>query len=123
MNIRLIDVFVLGPFQLYISTLLKTPLLKIFSLYIGISTILFNGHNYLCLDSPKAICIINTPTIGKYQIHRLYNLFIMYPIMYIISQQPEIPKHFRILQWINIIIGFLYNLYYYAKYTKDYGLY
>ena len=115
---RLIDVFLDGPFQIYVGTIIQNKFLKFFMIYTGISNILFNGHNYLCIDLKK-ICIEYGgyhPVMGKYQIHRLYNLLIMYPIFYFASQQPELPQSVRLLLLLNIIIGFLYNLYYFIQY-------
>ena len=80
-NIRLVDVFITGPLQIYISTLLKNIFFKYFMLITGLLNIIFNGYVYL-LESKyikkkhaylKHIITEN----GKTQIHRLYNLIVI----------------------------------------------
>ena len=118
LSTRLIDVFLTGPMQIYVGTIIQNKFLKFFMIYTGITNILFNGHNYLCIDLKK-ICIEYGgyhPVSGKYQIHRLYNLLIMYPLMYIAYQQPELPETVGLLLLLNIIIGFIYNFYYFIYY-------
>ena len=48
-NIRLIDIFVIAPFLIYVSTKAKglTPLERNGLLIIGIATLIYNGKNYL----------------------------------------------------------------------------
>jgi hypothetical protein len=119
---RLLDVFVLGPFQIYIGTLVKNIFLKFVMIIIGMSSIIFNGHNFLCIDLQH--CFLDYPYhsgMGKYQIHRLYNLLIMYPLMYQVTQQPELSNSNKLLLLLNIIIGFVYNLFYYIYYIPIYG--
>lgn len=119
---RLLDVFVLGPFQIYIGTRLNNPFLNFSMILIGVSSILFNGHNFLCIDYGK--CFVNYPyhsEMGKHQWHRLYNLLIMYPLMYYVSQQNELSESNRQLLLLNIVIGYVYNLYYYVQYIRIYG--
>ena len=62
-KVRLTDVFITGPLQIIISTYITTsPLLRYFMLITGISTIIYNGHNFLLFDSvlkkplPDEIC-------------------------------------------------------------------
>ena len=76
-NIRLVDVFITGPLQIYVSTFLK---------------------NIITED-------------GKTQIHRLYNLFIMYPIFLYIILNFKLPTHLQLIFFINIVTGFIFNLY------------
>jgi len=54
-KIRLIDVFLIGPGLIYISYLQKKQvILSSAFLLTGISTILFNGKNYLDIKKAKA---------------------------------------------------------------------
>ena len=50
MDVQLVDVFISGPLQIYISTFLK-GFLKWFMLVTGISNILYNGHNVLYFNN------------------------------------------------------------------------
>ena len=120
---RLADVFIDGPLQIYIGTLLpKYSFLQLFMIFTGLSSIVFNGHNFLYIDakvlSNPLIPYVVHPQNGKYQIHRVWNLLVMYPIFYIVSQRPELQNTGWILTLfrITIIIGFLYNLYYFIQY-------
>lgn len=125
-NTRLIDVFLTGPLQIYISTFVKTPFLKYFMLITGLINIIFNGHNYLLMEKriiKKPVYVLQ-PFIsknGKYQIHRLYNLLIMYPIFLYIALYIKLPYYLRFLFVCNIIFGSLYNLYYFLniQYKKE----
>jgi len=119
MNSRLIDLFVSGPLQIYISFYIKQYVLKYFMLITGISNILYNTHNYLLLDRKilqKPLPILK-PFIdlnhGKRQFHRLYNLIIMYPLFFYIIMNYHLPIYLRIMFIINIIVGFTFNLYYF----------
>jgi hypothetical protein len=119
MNSRLIDLFVSGPLQIYISFYLKQYVFKYFMLITGISNILYNTHNYLLLDKKilqKPLPILK-PFIdlnhGKRQFHRLYNLIIMYPLFFYIIMNYHLPIYLRIMFIINIIVGFTFNLYYF----------
>ena len=127
-KVRLIDVFITGPLQIIISNHIKTsPLLRYFMLITGISTIIYNGHNFLLFDSilKKPLPILNKfihLKHGKYQVHRLYNLIIMYPIFIYVLLNIVMPFEVRILLLINIVIGFLYNLFYYIYYKNNRNL-
>lgn len=119
MNSRLIDLFVSGPLQIYISFYLKQYVFKYFMLITGISNILYNTHNYLLLDRKilqKPLPILK-PFIdlnhGKRQFHRLYNFIIMYPLFFYIIMNYHLPIYLRIMFIINIIVGFTFNLYYF----------
>lgn len=124
-KVRLIDVFITGPLQIIISTYITTsPLLRYFMLITGISSIIYNGHNFLLFDSvlKKPLPILNNFVHfehGKYQSHRLYNLTIMYPIFIYVLLNIVMPFELRILLLINIVIGFLYNLFYYNYYKHN----
>ena len=113
-NIRLVDVFITGPLQIYISTLLKNIYFKYFMLITGLLNIIFNGYVYL-LESKyikkkhaylKHIITEN----GKTQIHRLYNLIVMYPIFLYILLNFKLPPYLQLVFFINITIGFIFNL-------------
>ena len=111
MDVRLLDIFISGPLQIYISTFLK-GFLKWFMLVTGTSNILYNGHNYLYFhDYIKNYIKPITTTNGKTQIHRIYNLLIMYPIFLYIMLYCKLPIYVTILLFLNIISGFSYNLY------------
>ena len=118
-EIRLIDVFITGPLQIYISTFLKNEFLKYFMLITGILNIIYNGHNYLLFNNTiKQSIPILQPFVskdGKYQLHRIYNLVIMYPIFLYIALYCELPYYIRIIFFIDIFIGFLFNLYNFIK--------
>lgn len=117
---RLVDVFIDGPLQIYIGTLLPDTFLKYFMILTGLCSIIFNGHNFLYLNakvlSQPLIPLVH-PTDGKYQLHRVYNLLVMYPLFYIVSQKPQVLNSgwVHTLFMINIIIGFIYNLFSFIK--------
>ena len=121
-NTRLIDVFLSGPLQILISSYIKNVYFKYYILIVCISNIIYNGHNYLLFDekikSPYLpLPIFKTlidPKHGKTQMHRIYNLIIMYPIFTYIVLFTKLPHILTILYTINIIIGFFYNLYYFV---------
>ena len=114
---RLIDVFITGPLQIYISRYTTNIVLKYFMVFTGLLNILFNGHNFLLkkkyIKTPFAILKVFMSKNGKHQIHRIYNLIIMYPVFLYILLFYKLPYHIYIIFLINIIIGFLVNLYYY----------
>jgi hypothetical protein len=129
-TIRLFDVFVSGPLQIIISTYitrssLSLSLLRYFMLITGILNIIYNGHNFLLFDSilKQPLPILNKfihLKHGKFQLHRLYNLIIMYPIFIYVLLNIGMPFELRILLLINIVIGFLYNLFYFINYSSLY---
>lgn len=118
-NVRLIDVFILGPFQILVGISLKRKDLKAFFVLVGFFNILYNLHNYLYFDKkvlPSPIMPIDMASRGKTQIHRLYNILVMYPIMaYTLSTQ-RLPKYLQVFLVLDVVIGTLYNLYYFLKY-------
>jgi len=125
-NFRLIDVFISGPLQIFISSYISRThkslfLLHYFMLFTGILNILYNGHNFLLFNSNiKTPLPLIKPFInlkyGKHQLHRLYNLIIMYPVFIFVLLHIDIPIHIKVLFLINIIIGIIYNLYYFIIY-------
>lgn len=127
-TIRLFDVFVSGPLQIIISTYItrsSLSLLRYFMLITGILNIIYNGHNFLLFDSilKQPLPILNKfihLKHGKFQLHRLYNLIIMYPIFIYVLLNIGMPFELRILLLINIVIGFLYNLFYFINYSSLY---
>jgi hypothetical protein len=118
---RLVDVFLTGPLQIYVSTLIpKTDIFfKYFMLLTGVLNILYNGHNYLLfnytLKQPLDIFKPFVSNHGKHQFHRLYNLLIMYPIFIYIALKYNLPNYIQKLFILNIIVGIIYNLYYYIN--------
>ena len=111
MDIRIADIFISGPLQIYISTFLQ-GFFKFFMLITGISNIIFNGHNYLYFNNYIKNYIKPFTTLyGKHQIHRVYNLIIMYPIFLYIMLYGKLPYYLTILLFINVVLGYLYNLY------------
>lgn len=115
-NLRLVDVFITGPLQIYISNYIKNDLLKYFMILTGVLNILFNGHNFLLINhnikKPYNIFKYFISKNGKHQLHRIYNLFIMYPIFLYILLFYKLPSLAYYMFLINIILGFLFNLYY-----------
>ena len=90
-NIRIIDIFISGPLQIYISLFLKNLFLKYFMLMTVILNIAFNGYVFLLeikfIKRKHSYLKHIITEDGKTQIHRLYNLTIMYPVfLYIIDR-------------------------------------
>lgn len=126
-NVRIIDVFVTGPLQIYISLLIKNVFLKYFMLLTGILNILFNGYVFLLENriikrKHRYLKYVITKN-GKTQIHRVYNLTIMYPIFLYILLHFKIPTFIQFAFSLNIIIGFIYNLYNFILLRKKYSLF
>lgn len=115
---RLLDVFYTGPLQIYIGLQIPTTPLRFFMVFTGICTILYNLHNYLYID--KKLIKTNYfngfthPVHGKYQWHRLYNLFVMYPIfLYVYYNYSKAALSNLFL--LNIIVGWLFNAWNFVK--------
>jgi len=115
LDVRILDVFILGPLDLYISTFLH-GFLKLFMIYTGVTNILYNGHNYLHFNNyiDNHIKLFTTSN-GKRQIHRMYNLLIMYPIYVYIILYTNLPYYLKVLLTCSAIAGILFNLYYLYK--------
>ena len=118
--VRLTDVFFSGPLQIIVSNYIRKPLLRYFMLFTGILNIIYNGHNFLLFNSTikEPLPILNKFIHfknGKYQLHRLYNLIIMYPIFTYVLLNIVMPIEARILLLFNIIVGISYNLFYYLS--------
>lgn len=119
-NVRLIDVFITGPLQIFISFFLKITFFKYFMLITGILNIIYNGYVFLLKN--KFIKKIHSPfkhlitKNGKTQLHRLYNLFIMYPIFIYILLHFKLPSYLQALFYMNIVVGFAFNLYYFVSF-------
>ncbi len=115
--IRLYDVLIEGLLYIYISTIIDNIILKIFMMIIGIMTIAYNLNNLMYLDYKnikKSYFGRLTTSQGKTQIHRLYNIFIMYPIfIYVYTRIPKEYNIIRTLFIIDIVGGIIYNGYYY----------
>jgi hypothetical protein len=89
----------------------------------GILNIIFNGHNFLLFNSliKRPLPIIKQfvhVKDGKTQLHRLYNLIIMYPIFIYVLLNIVMPIELRILLLTNIVIGFVYILVHYIKLNR-----
>lgn len=126
MNTRLYDVFISGPIYILISTYINdnnsnnnsnnnNKFLKYFMLITGVLNILYNGHNYLYFNykyplNPLFDKFVDRKS-GKTQIHRLYNLLIMYPIFLYVYWYIKLPKLLSKIFLFMIIIGFSFNLY------------
>lgn len=127
-NIRLLDVFILGPLQIIISFYIENLYLKIFMLLTGILNIIFNGHNYLLQDIKylkKPIPILKffiNKYSGKTQLQKLYNVFIMYPLFVYICIYVKIPKILKFFLILDIICGVLYNFGSYLQNKQYYKL-
>lgn len=120
--IRFIDIFLTGPLQILVGTYVENIYLKIFMLLTGSLTIIYNYHNLLLfnniIDKPLPPFDIFVTQYGKTQTHRLYNLLFMYPIFYYVYQNTKLPSEISYLFLINIILGFLYNSFYYTKHLQ-----
>jgi hypothetical protein len=121
---RLMDVFITGPLQIIVSNYITRLELRYFMLITGLLNIIYNGHNFLLFESvlKKPLPILNKfihLKNGKHQLHRLYNLIIMYPVFTYVLLNIAMPFELRILLLINIVIGFLYNLYYYITIKRN----
>jgi len=123
-NIRIYDIFFSGPVYIYISTKLQNRVAKYIFLIIGISTLLYNLINLLIIDLKvikynDSYSYLIHKVNGKTNLHRLYNIIIMYPIMYwLIQELRNTEPQLYILCIMMIIIGFIYNLYYYIKINR-----
>jgi len=122
---RLIDVFLSGPLQLLISSYIARPsILHYYMAITGLTNILYNGHNFLLFNSIlKQPLPFIKPFVdlqnGKTQLHRFYNLVIMYPIFIIVLLRVDMPSVVKVLFLINIMVGIVYNLYYYLSVYKN----
>lgn len=109
---RLIDVFLLGPIQILVGLLINDNIfLRLFMILTGILNIIYNGNNYLYFNygvKPILSPFVNKKH-GKTQIHRIYNLLVMYPIFYYIYQNYEMPSFIKTIFYWDIIIGALFN--------------
>jgi len=120
-KVRLLDVLGLGPIQIAVSTYVKQPWLKCFMLVTGISTIIYNLHNFLyfhtdVLNKPNPIFKgFVDPLNGKFQNHRLYNILIMYPLFLLAYNSTKLPTTLKYLFLLDIIIGTIYNSYHYCS--------
>jgi hypothetical protein len=118
-KVRLLDVLVLGPMQIAVSTYVKQPWLKCFMLVTGMLTIIYNLHNFLyfhtdVLKTPNPIFKgFVDPLNGKIQTHRLYNILIMYPLFLLAYKSTRLPPLLKWILLLDIIIGAIYNSYHY----------
>jgi hypothetical protein len=125
-DVRILDIFISGPLQIYVSLLLKNKFLKYFIFITGILNIAFNGYVFLLKSKyirkkHRYLKYLITED-GKRQIHRLYNLTIMYPIFLYILLHCKLPVFIQFAFFSNIVIGFIYNLYNFIILRQKYGL-
>lgn len=121
-NPRLLDIFITGPFRIYISKYIKSYFLKLYILTEGIFVIAFNLYTYLHINKNitllpyKIINSYSNKKRGKPQIHRLFNIFVMYPIHVYILYTNQFTSFQFILFLIITFTGFVYNTYNYIHY-------
>jgi len=125
-DVRILDIFISGPLQIYVSLFLKNIFLKYFMLMTGILNIAFNGYVFLLenkfIKKKHRYLKYFITEDGKRQIHRLYNLTIMYPIFLYILLHSKLPVFIQFAFFSNIVIGFIYNLYNFIILRQKYGL-
>lgn len=113
LSARLLDL-ISGPIHLLVAKYINNDeLLRLYMVFTGVTAILFNMHNYLYINAKilkKPLISIIDKKEGKTQVHRVYNLFVMYPIFMYIYRNYELPELLRTAFLFDIIIGFLYNL-------------
>ena len=120
---RELDVLISGPLYLFASQWVKNRVLKTFVLAVGFGTIIYNLHNYLYIDarilkhSLLPSSLVN-PRWGKTQLHRLYNICIMYPILFYIYKNISVPVYLHLILYTQLGVGFIYNLINYLKLSK-----
>jgi hypothetical protein len=123
-DVRLIDIFLTGPFRIYLSYYVENKFSSYYLFYGGLCVLLFNLFTYLyinlnltCLETPfKFINEYSDKNKGKPQLHRLYNLFVMYPIEIFILSTSNLSVLQKMLYLLLIVSGFIYNF-------KNYLLY
>lgn len=125
-DVRILDIFISGPLQIYVSLFLKNIFLKYFMFITGILNIAFNGYVYLLKSKyikkkHRYLKYLITED-GKTQIHRLYNLTIMYPIFLYILLHSKLPVFIQFAFFTNIVIGFIYNLNNFVLLQHKYGV-
>jgi hypothetical protein len=125
LNTRLVDTFILGPFQMYIALkyINNNPLLKWYLFGVGLFSFIWNTHNYFYIDT-EFVNQSYMPAVhrqhGKYQIHRVYNLLIMYPVyIYVLNNYSLSPFTYTCLM-VNIIVGIVFNLYHYLNISEEF---
>ena len=123
-DVRLIDIFLTGPFRIYLSYYVENSFSSYLLFYSGIGILLFNLFTYLYinlnitfLETPfKFINEYSDKNKGKPQLHRLYNLFVMYPIEIFILLTSNLSFLQKMLYLLLIVSGFIYNLKNYIYY-------
>jgi hypothetical protein len=105
-NSRLFDIFYTVPLRLYLSQFIDNKFLKYYLFIEGVFVILFNSYNYLRYNKGNS----------KPQIHRLYNICVMYPIHIYIMLSSQF-TNIQLFLFITITLpGFIYNTYNYIHY-------
>jgi hypothetical protein len=122
MNIRVYDVLISGPLWLYLGSLVDEPWLQLFVYVVGGGTIFYNAHNLCCLETPQIPMVHQKH--GKTQVHRLYNVLIMYPLLWYANERTRNKK----LKWVTfmysilIIVGLVYNTTNWIKLREEMGV-
>jgi len=122
-NLRLGDVFIIGPITMMFSKYIKLDWLKSLVWLAGLLTVVYNLINFLkfTVGIPHNKMVPNPirdllyhPKHGKTQLQRLINLIIMYPLFwYSLSHLKSIPPSKMYIKWLFqffLYIGFVYNL-------------
>ena len=116
---RLYDIFFSSLVYIYSSQFIKVSWLKYFVLCVGLMTNLYNLHNFLLInvrliDEPinvlRPFVDVNN---GKTQLHRLYNILLMYPLLYYSTK--FMPSNLSSLMRVMIVCGLIYNSLNYLK--------
>jgi len=114
-DLKLYDVLLSGPMYFYFSTFITHPFLKFFAQFVGVTTILYNGHNMLLKKGVfkksliTSLLVESSESAQKTNFHRLYNLLLMYPLLFYSNYTTESPIKYII--YMMIIGGFIVNYY------------
>lgn len=119
-TLRLYDVFISGPLYLILAQYVENIYLKTFVYLVGLSAIIFNGWNFFHFQNGKFDNNLGDVNLGKTQLHRIFNLVFMYPLLfYTISiTSSKIPRCLSIIMYLIVLGGFAVNLYYFVKYLS-----
>jgi len=119
-DVRLLDIFILGPSQILIGIhIIDNTFLRLFMIITGIMSIIYNGHNYLHYNykyNKIFSMFVSNKYQGKTQIHRLYNILVMYPIFAYIYMTKSLPKYLEYILLMDIVLGILYNMINFIQY-------
>lgn len=115
-DVRIMDILVNGPGQIFVGSKIKIKWLSLFMISIGTCTICWNLFAYLYSFNyikkiPKYVMPFINKKYGKSQIQRIFNLCIMYPIFIYayFKARTRLSIFVQYLSIVNIIFGFTYN--------------